>query len=299
MKQPLAICALVKNESVYLEEWIAFHLLMGVSRFRIYDNDSTDETALVLSDLSSKRFPVEVIRWIDDRPHWPAVQRNAYLDGARNLARHASFVAFIDIDEFLFSIDGRLLPEYLSSMSAKTGAVAVNQRIFGSSGHTRYEADLVIARFSKRAHDSYEEHAWFKSIARPELVMDFDSSHSIILESGDYVMTDGSPLARGGSHPGMADRVSKGPIVLNHYIVKSLEEFEGKRSRWTNRTLRWRYADKNSYFHKRDAVANLEDDGHLLALAPAVRQYVSNMRSTNEVYRTAGEAGDSLLSTKA
>src|SRR5947209_4668609 len=38
----LAICAIFKDEAPYLAEWVTFHRLMGVDRFYLYDNRSTD-----------------------------------------------------------------------------------------------------------------------------------------------------------------------------------------------------------------------------------------------------------------
>lgn len=37
----LSIMAIVKNEK-YIQEWIEYHLLVGVQHFYIYDNESTD-----------------------------------------------------------------------------------------------------------------------------------------------------------------------------------------------------------------------------------------------------------------
>ena len=46
--QYLSLCAIVKNEAPYLPEWIEFYKLVGVEKFYIYDNDSTDNTKEVL-----------------------------------------------------------------------------------------------------------------------------------------------------------------------------------------------------------------------------------------------------------
>ena len=43
------IVSLVRNEGAWLPEWIEHHALLGVSRFALYDDGSTDETAAVLA----------------------------------------------------------------------------------------------------------------------------------------------------------------------------------------------------------------------------------------------------------
>ena len=39
----LAVCAIYRNEAPYLREWIEFHRLVGVERFFLYNNESTDD----------------------------------------------------------------------------------------------------------------------------------------------------------------------------------------------------------------------------------------------------------------
>ncbi len=36
----LSLCLVCKDENNYLAEWLNYHILMGVERFYIYDNDS-------------------------------------------------------------------------------------------------------------------------------------------------------------------------------------------------------------------------------------------------------------------
>lgn len=40
----ISIAAIVKDEVEYIEEWIQFHILMGIEHFYIYDNESSDGT---------------------------------------------------------------------------------------------------------------------------------------------------------------------------------------------------------------------------------------------------------------
>ena len=36
----LSLCLICKDENDYLAEWLDYHILMGVERFYIYDNES-------------------------------------------------------------------------------------------------------------------------------------------------------------------------------------------------------------------------------------------------------------------
>ena len=45
----LAACTIYRDDAAYLAEWIEFHRLMGVERFFLYDNGSTDDHREVLA----------------------------------------------------------------------------------------------------------------------------------------------------------------------------------------------------------------------------------------------------------
>ena len=49
----LAIAAIFKNEGPYVHEWIAHHRALGIERFFIADNTSTDETTATLAALAA------------------------------------------------------------------------------------------------------------------------------------------------------------------------------------------------------------------------------------------------------
>lgn len=112
----LAICAVARDESLYVEEWIAFHLLQGVGRVLIFDNDSGDGMPDMLVRIA-EHAPVEVVRWPGS--DYDGMQRAAYRDGALHLAGRAEWVAFIDIDEFVFSAGANSLPEELARLGRR------------------------------------------------------------------------------------------------------------------------------------------------------------------------------------
>ena len=49
MKAYLSVCTLYKDEARYLPEWLEFHRLVGVERFFLYNNNSTDNHMEVLA----------------------------------------------------------------------------------------------------------------------------------------------------------------------------------------------------------------------------------------------------------
>lgn len=245
----VAICAIVRDEAPYIEEWVEFHRRQGVTQFQIYDNGSVDGTPDIF-----RKLGIEPVIWAG-RPHnFDPQQQAAYLDGANVLTERVDWVAFIDADEFLFGRAGQSLPLALSSMPSDSSAIAVQQCLFGSSGHQTKTPGRITSNFTKSAAPDFYSHAWFKTIARPGAIKWFDSVHSVKLLRGQYVLSDGSPLTREASHPGEASRIAEGAIRLHHYPLKSLEEFREKQARWADREAANRFVD--SYFFDTDKLAN-------------------------------------------
>jgi FkbM family methyltransferase len=240
----------VRNEATYIEEWVAFHRKQGVSRFLIYDNGSVDGTPESL-----RKLGIEPVIWADLPAKFDPQQQAAYREGAQALAGFAAWVAFIDIDEFLFGRHGRTLAEVLSEFPAHISAIAVQQRVFGSNGQATRLPGSVLERFTRCAVPDHPEHLWFKTIARPEQVLEFSSVHSVVSRGGAYVLADGLPFTLAAKHPGEASRHAEGTIALHHYMLRSFEEFREKQAKWSERTAETRLSSDN-YFIERETYAN-------------------------------------------
>jgi glycosyltransferase involved in cell wall biosynthesis len=268
----LAICAVAKDEALYIEEWIAFHFLQGVSDILIFDNRSTDGTAEIVGRIGAY-LPVNVIDWPGHSCR--RMQMEAYREGAAGLAGRADWVAFIDIDEFLFSSRKLSLPTELADFGPEVGAIAIGHRIFGSSGQASYEPNFVTSRFVRCARPDHPHSQHFKSIARPGLVETFDSAHSVVLRAGAYLMADHTPLCRGW-YPGHANRVGHGTISLFHYMVKSQEEYGWKQLRFHGKQLEYRYTDQ--YFRDHDDIGSEVENDELCRFAEPIRKMISEWR---------------------
>ena len=109
----LSICAIFKDEAPYLPEWIEFHRLVGVERFFLYDN------------LSSRWRQGGLEPWVRagvvsisdcSIPLGQGGQGWAYADALRRARGRTRWLAFIDVDEFLFSPGPTPLPDVLAGV---------------------------------------------------------------------------------------------------------------------------------------------------------------------------------------
>lgn len=49
-KYYFSICAIFKDESLSIKEWIEYHKLIGVEHFYLYNNNSTDSSVSILQE---------------------------------------------------------------------------------------------------------------------------------------------------------------------------------------------------------------------------------------------------------
>ena len=152
----LSVCAIYRDEAPYIREWIEFHRVVGVERFFLYDNLSKDDHLSVLAPYVESG----IVR-LHDWPMEGRAQVPAYEHCVREHGAESRWIAFIDLDEFLFSPTGRPLPEILAEYE-RWPAVGVNWAVFGPSGHERKPPGLVIENYDRRVANTT-----IKSIADP------------------------------------------------------------------------------------------------------------------------------------
>ncbi len=94
-KIDLAIVTIMKNEAPYVKEWLDYHILVGVHKFYIYDNDSTDNLKEVLAPYIKSGI-VEYTFFTGAEQQLPA-----YNDCFEKHKDDVEWLAVIDADEFI------------------------------------------------------------------------------------------------------------------------------------------------------------------------------------------------------
>jgi hypothetical protein len=198
----VALCAIVRNEAPYLPEWLDWHRRMGVSRFLIYDNVSTDDTVAVLAPYDD----VEVKAWPGGKAE--DAQRAAYWDCLTTFARRRThnWLAIIDADEYLWHPNGDTLPQVIARYDAPDcHGLWAPWRMFGWGPHATRPTDGTIQSYLWRGPEDYAEPAPIggKSIVRLGLECRVQSPHWILID-GWYELDSG--------------------LLTNHYYTRSREE---------------------------------------------------------------------------
>lgn len=216
----LAVCAIAKDEGVYLKEWIEWHIKMGVEKFYIYDNGSKDDTLNVLKPY--------IDSGIVDYKYFPGqkMQIKAYDLCIDNHRLDTRWLAFIDIDEFIYPVKDKTVVEFLKRFE-NFPAVEINWLVYGSNGHLLKSDRPVMERFTRHSRGSHYLNHHVKSIVNPRRVYNMIGCHEAARIRGKAADSHGNPVS-----VSFRDREPQQDVIrINHYAVKSREEFMEKQRR--------------------------------------------------------------------
>ena len=232
MRCVLAICAIFKDEALYLREWVEFHQLMGVERFYLYNNNSSDRYLDALQ-MHIESGAVVLHEW----PHQHA-QLQVYEHCLKTHGSETDWLAFLDVDEFLFSPKAQRLPDVLAGYADHPG-VGVNWVMFGSSGHKQKPKGGVLENFLRRGQfdaglpyphlrrpdGSYRpENLHIKSIVQPSKVDSCPNPHFMLYANNARAVDENHQPIDGP----FSSKVSVAQLRINHYWSKSEEECRHK-----------------------------------------------------------------------
>ena len=259
VKPYLSIAAIYRDEAPYLREWIEFHRLVGVERFFLYTNESTDGHMEVLAPYIDDGLVV----W-EDFPGFPP-QLTCYQHCIETHRDDSRWIAFIDIDEFLFSPTWQPLPEILRDYEEYPG-VAVNCVVFGTSGHQTPPPGLVIENYTRRLGLDRPRSRVVKAIADPARAVRIGRSAHYFIYKDRVKGVDELRRPVRGVH---TETPSVERLRINHYFTRSQEERERKLAapRVDNGQPK-----QSEGVEERDRRLNEEPDELILHYVPSLRE---------------------------
>lgn len=219
----VAICAIMKDEAANLLEWIAYHRVMGVQYFFLYDNGSSDGTAQLLKPL--------IDAGIVNYRLWDLVpgQVAAYEHCAACAVGNWDWIAFIDIDEFINVFSGSSIQDFLARFP-DSAAVAVPWLNFGPSGHDHRPVGLGIANYLYRLPWQADVHRLIKTILRPNNYVSGNNPHSFRID-GRVADERGNETVNGELLYSEQPPHDPEFACINHYYTRSREDYLAKLAR--------------------------------------------------------------------
>lgn len=148
MPTTVGLCALLKHDEKYVNEWIDYNLGIGFDNIYIYDNSKSN----VLKNLRSRNDSrVKVIPW-------PYTIGNQDIKSRRNClhveGKNHAWMALFHGNEFLVLKNHENINNLLSEYN-NVGTLVSNRYIFGPANRIKYEPMPVTFRFMNRAPNLY------------------------------------------------------------------------------------------------------------------------------------------------
>ena len=224
-----AVVAILKNEGHYLKEWLDYHLLAGVDHFYLYDNESSDNYNAIIAPYVEAGLVTN--KYISGQ----SAQFAAYNDAVLNYRFQCRYMAFIDLDEFIFPKTNQSVVEVVDeilSHDPNAAGLVINWQLFGSNGQDKADYTRgVLERFTQRAPSDWITdnmgNAHVKTISKPRLINFFHNPHFAVYFEEIYALNETGLVVNGPFN----SPVTFKKIVINHYYTKSCEEFFIKRER--------------------------------------------------------------------
>jgi hypothetical protein len=236
----ITVVTAMRNEGPFVLEWIAHHRALGVTAFVTVTNDCDDGTDTLLDRLAEAG---EVVHLRQSAPagkvQWAAFALAERTDEVAG----ADWVLAIDCDEFVnLRPPLAALPDLVAA-SGGADAIVLPWRFFGHAGQMRFSEDAVTERFTR----AIPEDALFPGVAR--------SFKTLARWNGGPFRRLGIHRPKGGGGPPpvwvdgsgrrlpddmagddgrillMTPRIESARVQLNHYSLRSTEDFLVKRAR--------------------------------------------------------------------
>ena len=217
----LSIGAIFKNEKPYLKEWIEYHLMIGVQRFYLYDNESIDNPMEILTPYIEKGIVIykKIIN--------SAMQIPVYNDIIYKVQNETKWLALIDLDEFIVPKESKDLKNFLKEYEKFPG-LGINWINFDSNGFKSKPNGLVIENYTRvYFDDNNPENLHIKTILQPSKVETCNNPHYAFYKNFQLAVNENFKPIIGPFT--IKNSVKK--IQINHYCSKSFEEYMKKLER--------------------------------------------------------------------
>lgn len=280
-----AVLTCVRNEGMWLLEWIAYHRAIGFDAVFVASNDCTDGSDAMLDRLAERG---EVIHLRNAVPPGTAPQvAGCALALAHPAMAAVDWVFHGDVDEFLNITVGSGRVTDLLDAVGPSDCIAVSWQMFGSSGHRLWPGGLVLDRFRRAERRLRPARTLQKCLFRPaafsavECHMPKGPLRPVVVRNTAGVELPGQSLSRPGAMrlKGIARRqVTWANARVNHYAIRSLDSFLLKNLRGDGMALTHAKYLRGSEFW-RFAERNEAEETAILRLLPAVEQGLATLRA--------------------
>ena len=278
------LCAIAKNENNYLKEWVEHHKALGFDHIFLFDNNDINGEHFneVIDDyIKANYVTVFDVRGLENQ------QIKCYNDFYHSsFANQYSWVAFFDIDEFLYLDNNKNINEWLLDKKYNSfDGIAINWKYFDDNNLIKVENNnYSIKRFTHEFQEKdweWAQHRFSKRLIRTGLSLTVNSSHGPIATAQMNEYNNGIKntikVCNIAGEPLIANKLAFNNWTyaggyLAHYRYKTIEEFITNKMKRGYPTL-YKNSGKDLSF---------VDFFKLNTLTPEKINYIANLTKQNE-----------------
>ena len=269
----IAIVAIFLNESRGMREWLDHYMWQGIDAILLLDNGSTDNWKPIVEEYSRVTVQDAPLR------HYQAQYYQESLSWLRD--NKIEIAIFVDLDEFIFSLDGRSLQEILLEFFFHPAMADISEMFipwsqFGSSGFEIQPASVRESFTWRRREEPGLQYSNGKTFFR---VRDVENAEIHVPRIRDGVLVYAGDRFEGEVFadmldPNFIDSLSSGPpLRLHHYMIQSREFYETVKMKRGAADVPEHYDLRTKEYFEENDYHDVEDT--------ALRDYIADARNNS------------------
>ena len=290
-RRDVTLVSCMRNEGLFIVEWVAYHSLMGFADILVFTNNCTDGSDLLLDRLQALGHLTHV-------RHDPPPGQSPQITAMKLAFQHPRVLAHewllhIDSDEFLRVDAGDGTIGALIDATQPADVVAIGWKCFGNAGKTRWDGGNVLQEFTRSQGRPMRRIGFHKSLYRHRL-FDYGTDHMPKMPKRDdvrVVTTAGTAFQPATIHHRRKSRykldfrlMTFQNAAIYHYVIKSDDLYVMKNDRGDGHGMTHTKYYLNSEAHARHN-RNDADDRTILDRWPAIAARIDALRSDPEIAR--------------
>lgn len=227
----VALCLVTKDEEIDLLEWVDYHRSIGVTHIIIMDNNSSTPAIDTILHHVRSGFILHYSYFSHRAPSLNN-QLYAYRLCLASFGRYFSHMGFIDTDEFIVIKNRSSTIIDILNKYTGYGGLTLNSMLIGSSGHVKRPKGGILANYNKCQRNSVVK--TIVATGKTTSVTASGNPHNFHYKHGSYAIDTNFHRVDGPCNPsdcGTPKDSLYDVAYINHYVLKSLEDYQIKLKR--------------------------------------------------------------------
>lgn len=143
----ILLCCIGRLENAYIKEFVEYYKILGVTNICLFDNnyDGEEDFNDVIGDYIKDGFVI-----LKDYRNRKVCQLDAYNECYKTYGGEYDWIAFFDIDEFMFINCNKTIGEYLARSEFNDyDMLHINWLLFGDGGQLRNDGRYLLHRITQ------------------------------------------------------------------------------------------------------------------------------------------------------